>query len=104
YGVVGFQDVLDDYLTVDKIAKHAEFTHQPDEVMDSLAQKLLQPTMKNSIKYSIPILYVNPMSFSSPWSRRLRKNGAMLFRLWDRPVNALTKVCEYVNYKNRILN
>ncbi|MFW9867313.1 MAG: CoA-binding protein [Candidatus Thorarchaeota archaeon] len=104
YGVVGFQDVLDDYLTVDKIAKHAEFTNQPDEVMDSLAQKLLQPTMKNSKKYSIPILYVNPMSFSSPWSRRLRKNGAILFKLWDRPVNALAKVCEYVNYKNRFLN
>lgn len=101
YGVVGFQDVLDDYLKYDKIAKHADFQHQPAEVMDTLAQKLLLPTMKNSEKYSIPILYVNPMSFASPWSKRLRNNGAMLFKLWDRPVNALAKVCEYIDYKNR---
>ena len=100
YGVVGFQDVLDDYLKYDKIAKHADFQHQPAEVMDSLAQKLLLPTMKNSEKYSVPILYVNPMSFTSPWSKRLRKNGALLFQLWDRPVNALAKVCEYVDYKS----
>ena len=104
YGVVGFQDVLDDYLKYDKIAKHAEFQHQPSEVMDSLAQKLLLPTMKNSEKYSVPILYVNPMSFTSPWSKRLRKNGALLFKLWDRPVNALAKVYEYVEYKNRLNN
>ncbi len=104
YGVVGFQDVLDDYLKYDKIAKHAEFQHQPSEVMDSLAQKLLLPTMKNSEKFSIPILYVNPMSFTSPWSKRLRKNGALLFQLWDRPVNALAKVCEYVNYKKKYEN
>lgn len=101
YGVVGFQDVLDDYLKYDKIAKYAEFQHQPDAVMDSLAQKLLLPTMKNSEKYSIPILYVNPMNFASPWSKRLRKNGAILFTLWDRPVNALAKVYQYVEYKNR---
>ncbi|MFX0082743.1 MAG: acetate--CoA ligase family protein [Candidatus Hodarchaeota archaeon] len=101
YGVVGFQDVLDDYLQYDKIAKYAEFQHQSDEVMDSLAQKLLLPTMKNSEKYSVPILYVNPMSFTCPWSKRLRRNGALLFRLWDRPVNTLAKVCEYVEYKKR---
>jgi len=101
YGVVGFQDVLDDYLKYDKIAKHADFQHQPAEVMDTLSQKLLLPTMKNSEKFSIPILYVNPMSFTSPWSKRLRKNGALLFQLWDRPVNALAKVCEYVDYKSR---
>ena len=101
YGVVGFQDVLDDYLKYEKIAKNAEFQHQSDELMDSLAQKLLLPTMKNSREYSIPILYVNPMSFSSPWSKRLRKNGALLFQLWDRPVNALAKVCEYTEYKQK---
>lgn len=104
YGVVGFQDVLDNYLKVEKISKHAEFQHQPPEIMDSLVQKLLLPTLKNSEKYSIPILYVNPMSFSSPWSKRLRKNGALLFRLWDRPVNALAKVCEYADFKNKSKN
>ena len=99
YGVVGFQEVLDEYLTYDQIAKNAEFTHQPDEIVDSLAQKLLNPTMKNSQKYSIPLFYVNPMNFNSPWSKKLRKYGANLFKLWDRPVNALAKVCEYVEYR-----
>ncbi len=102
YGVVGFQEVLDEYLKYDQIAKHAEFQHQPDEIIDRLAQKLLQPTMNNSQKFSIPILYVNPMNFNSPWSKRLRKNGALLFKLWDRPVNALAKICEYVEYRKKV--
>ncbi|MHA2281566.1 MAG: acetate--CoA ligase family protein [Promethearchaeota archaeon] len=104
YGVVGFQDVLDDYLRNDKIAPYAEFKHQSTGVMDNLARKLILPTLENSKKYSIPILYVNPMSFTSPWSIRLRENGAILFQLWDRPINALAKVCEYVDFKNKIKN
>ena len=102
YGVVGFQEVLDEYLKYDQIAKNAEFQHQSDVVIDQLAQKLLQPTLNNSQKYSVPILYVNPMNFNSPWSKRLRKNGALLFKLWDRPVNALAKVCEYVEYIKKV--
>jgi acyl-CoA synthetase (NDP forming) len=101
YGVVGFQDVMDDYLQIEEIAKYAEFQHQPNEIIDSLSQKLLQPTLKNSEKYSIPILYVNPMSYTSPWSKRLRNNGAILFKLWDRPVNALAKICDYIDYRNK---
>ncbi|MFX0044050.1 MAG: acetate--CoA ligase family protein, partial [Candidatus Hodarchaeota archaeon] len=99
YGVVGFQDVIDDYLSYEEIAKHAEFQHQPEEVIDTLADKLVKPIIKNSEKYSIPILHISPMNFNTPWSRRLRKNGAILFRLWDRPVNALAKICEYVEFK-----
>ena len=102
YGVVGFQDVMDDYLQNEKIAKWAEFQNQTEEKMDELAEMLLLPTMKNSQKYSVPIFYINPMSFTSPWSKRLRKNGALLFKLWDRPVNALAKVCEYVSYKQKL--
>ncbi|MFX1503422.1 MAG: CoA-binding protein, partial [Promethearchaeota archaeon] len=102
YGVVGFQEVLDEYLKYDQIAKHAEFQHQPDENIDKLAHKLVEPTMSNSQKYSVPILYVNPMSFNSPWSKKLRNNGALLFRLWDRPVNALAKVCEYVEFRKKV--
>ncbi len=102
YGVVGFQDVMDDYLQNETIAKWAEFQNQSEENMDKLVEQLLQPTQKNSHKYSVPIFYINPMSFTSPWSKRLRKNGALLFTLWDRPVNALAKVCEYVSYKQKI--
>ncbi|MFX0027527.1 MAG: acetate--CoA ligase family protein [Candidatus Hermodarchaeota archaeon] len=102
YGVVGFQDVMDDYLSYKEIAKHAEFNHQSEEVIDSLAQKLVQPTIKNSKKYSVPILYISPMNFNTPWSKRLRENGAILFRLWDRPVNALAKISEYIEFKQRL--
>ena len=101
YGVVGFQDVMDDYLQNETIAKHADFPSISDEEQDKLASKLLQPTLKNSKKYSVPILYVSPMRYDSPWSMRIRNNGAMLFKFWDRPVNALAKVCEYVSFKNR---
>jgi acetyltransferase len=102
YGVVGFQDVMDDYLSYERIAKYAEFTNQPDEIIDSLAKKLVIPTVQNSKKYQVPILHVSPMPFNSPWSKRLRDNGFLLFRLWDRPVNALAKVCEYVDFKKNI--
>jgi acyl-CoA synthetase (NDP forming) len=101
YGVVGFQDVMDDYLSYKGIAKHAEFNHQPDEVIDALAKKLIQPTIKNSREYSVPILHISPMNFNTPWSKRLRENGAILFRLWDRPVNALAKICEYIEFKRK---
>ncbi|MFX0046899.1 MAG: acetate--CoA ligase family protein [Candidatus Hermodarchaeota archaeon] len=102
YGVVGFQDVMDDYLQNETIAKWAEFEILSADKMDKLAEQLLQPTQKNSQRYSIPIFYINPMSFTCPWSKRLRKNGALLFKLWDRPVNALAKVCEYISYKQKI--
>ena len=98
---MGFQEVLDEFLKYDQIAKHAEFQQQPDEIVDKMAQKLLKPTMQNSQKYQVPILYINPMSFTSPWSKRLRKNGALLFKLSDRPVNALAKVCQYVEYRQK---
>ena len=101
YGVVGFQDVMDDYLQNETIAKHADFPSISDEEQDKLAAKLLQPTLNNSIKYSIPILYVSPMRYDSPWSMRIRNSGAMLFKFWDRPVNALAKVCKYVMSKQQ---
>ena len=102
YGVVGFQDVMDDYLNYERIAKYAEFAHQPDKVMDGMARKLISSTLTNSKKYSVPILYVSPMCYTSPWSKRLRNNGALLFKYWDRPVNCLSKVCEYADFRRKM--
>jgi acyl-CoA synthetase (NDP forming) len=102
YGVVGFQDVMDDYLKNEKIAHNAEFGHQSDEDMNSFAKKLVEPTVNNSKKYGIPIIHVSPMPFNSPWSKRLRKNGFILFKLWDRPVNALAKICQYTLFIDKI--
>jgi len=39
------------------------------------------------------------MRFDSPWSKFIRNNGAILLKIGDRPVNALAKVCEYVDFK-----
>ncbi|MFW9929895.1 MAG: acetate--CoA ligase family protein, partial [Candidatus Thorarchaeota archaeon] len=103
YGVVGFQDVMDDYLNYERIAKYAEFTHQSDAVMNRMAKKLISPTIANSKKYSVPILYVSPMRYTSPWSKRLRTNNALLFKYWDRPVNCLSKISEYVEFKRKCL-
>jgi acyl-CoA synthetase (NDP forming) len=101
YGVVGFQDVMDNYLKYDKIIPYADFQKQNHTESDALAQKLIQPTQINSQKFSIPIFYVNPQNFSSPWSKKLRKNGAILFKLWDRPISCIAKICKYVNYKKK---
>lgn len=104
YGVFGFQDILEDFLQIEKIAQYAEFSHQPNDVMDSFAHKLIFPSVENSRKYSIPIIHINPMNFNSPWSKRLRKNGVLLFKLWDRPVNAIAKLCEYSDFLKKIRN
>ncbi|MFX1497631.1 MAG: acetate--CoA ligase family protein [Promethearchaeota archaeon] len=101
YGVYGFQDILDKYFKYDRIVKNAKFQQLPEEKVIKLAQNLIQPTIINSKKYSIPILYVNPMNLNSQWSKILRDNGAILFKLWDRPVNALAKIVDYVRFINK---
>ncbi|MFX0032857.1 MAG: acetate--CoA ligase family protein [Candidatus Hodarchaeota archaeon] len=104
YGVYGFQDVLDEYLKYEQIIKNAKFQQMSKEKVNKLAEDLIQPTIINSKKYSIPILYVNPMNLNSQWSKMLRNNGAILFKLWDRPVNALAKIMDYVRFINKLKN
>jgi acetyltransferase len=101
YGVVGFLDVIDNYLKYDKIARYAEFKKQDHNRSDDLAKKLVQPTVKNSYKYSVPIFHISPQNFNSPWSRRLRDNGFFLFRLWDRPIPLIKKLCEYAEFRRK---
>ncbi len=101
YGVVGFQDVMDNYLKYDKISPYADFQKQDYEKTEELVHKLIQPTLKNSKRFSIPIFYVNPQNFSTFWSKKLRENGAMLFKLWDRPISCIAKICEYVDYRRK---
>ena len=99
YGVVGFQDVMDHYLKYKEIAKYAEFKKQDHEKSKEFAKKLVQPTIKNSSKYSVPIFHISPMNFNSAWSRYLRENGAFLFRLWDRPIPCIKKLCDYAEFQ-----
>lgn len=99
YGVVGFQDVMDNYLKKEKIKNHAEFKEQDPVQSDALAKKLVQPTIENAKKYSVPIFHISPQNFNSPWSKRLRQNGAILFRFWDRPIPLIKKLCDYSEFK-----
>ncbi|MEJ2252486.1 MAG: hypothetical protein P8Y70_21080, partial [Candidatus Lokiarchaeota archaeon] len=99
YGTFGFQDVLLKLLKNEKIAKHAKFKDDGNENHKKPLEKILiPPTLENARKYSIPILYINPQSFSSPWSIKMRNEGAALFKYWDRPVRCIAKLCEYSNY------
>ena len=102
YGVVGFQDVMDNYLENETIAKYADFQKQNYEKSAEFAKKLLVPTIRNSKKYSVPIFHISPQNFNSFWSKQLRKNGAFLFRLWDRPIPIIVKLCEYAKFREDI--
>ncbi|GAG69305.1 unnamed protein product, partial [marine sediment metagenome] len=85
----------------DKISPYADFQKQDYKKSEELVQKLIQPTQRNSQKFSIPIFYVNPQNFSTFWSKKLRENGAILFKLWDRPISCIAKICEYTKYRRK---
>ncbi len=101
YGVVGFQDVMDHYLENEFIASHADFKKQNLEKSAEFNKKLIQPTIENSYKYSVPIFHISPQDFNSFWSKKLRENGAFLFRLWDRPIPCIKKLCEYADFRRK---
>ncbi|MBD3197946.1 MAG: CoA-binding protein [Candidatus Lokiarchaeota archaeon] len=100
YGAFGFQDVLRNLLENERIAKYEEF---PEEVKKDLPIEkfLVEPILKVSKRYSIPIFFINPQNYNSPWSKKIRSTGAILFKYWDNPVRCLTKICEYSEYINK---
>ncbi|MFX0073010.1 MAG: CoA-binding protein, partial [Candidatus Hermodarchaeota archaeon] len=104
YGVFGFLDVLKKYLKDEKIAKHINKEAFSSSNQEPLENVLLKPILKVSKRYSIPIVYINPENYSSPWSLKLREAGAILFQFWDRPVRCMAKICDYIDYKNKIKN
>lgn len=95
YGTFGFQDVLKKLLKNELIAKHADFQQVNDPKLPPLEKILMEPVLKASKRASIPIFFINPQNFSSPWSKKIRQTGAVLFQLWDRPVRCMAKLCEY---------
>lgn len=102
YGVFGFQDVLKNLLEYERVAKYEDF---PDQIKQDLPleKMLISPLLKMSKKYSIPVFFINPQNYNSPWSKKIRKTGAILFQYWDRPVRCLAKLCEFSEYKRRII-
>jgi len=102
YGVFGFQDVLAKYIKNEQIAKFAEFDNSTSDSKQPLEKILISPIIKASKEYSIPIVYINPQNYSSPWSRKIRESGAVLFQLWDRPIRCIAKLCDYAEYRRKI--
>lgn len=102
YGVFGFHDVLGKYLNNERIAKNIDLGEEFKNIPRNLEEILIRPTVKLSKRLSIPIIYVNPENYSSPWSKKIKECGGTLFQFWDRPVRAMAKICEYVEYKHKI--
>jgi acyl-CoA synthetase (NDP forming) len=103
YGVFGFHDVLGKYLINERIAKNIDMGEEFKYIKGNLEDLLVKPTLKLSKRLSIPIIYVNPENYSSPWSKKIRESGGILFQFWDRPVRALAKICDYVEFRKKFV-
>jgi acyl-CoA synthetase (NDP forming) len=98
YGVFGFKAMLN--MDDNPVAKYIEMPEQANITdLNNMDKLFIAPTMKLSKKHSIPIFYINPQSYANEWSNEIRGYGANVFNLWDRPVNALAKLCEYAEYR-----
>jgi len=98
YGVFGFKSMLN--MDDNPVAKYIEMPEQANITdLNNMDKLFIAPTMKLSKKHSIPIFYINPQSYANEWSNEIRGYGANVFNLWDRPVNALAKLCEYAEYR-----
>ena len=100
YGAFGFQDVLRNLLENERIAKYEDF---PDQLKKDLPleKMFVSPILEESKKHSIPIFFINPQNYNSPWSKKIRNTGAILFKYWDNPVRVLSKLCDYSEYRKK---
>jgi acyl-CoA synthetase (NDP forming) len=104
YGSIGFQDILPELMENDKISPYIEFREDMKERISEVDKLFIRPTIKLSQKHSIPIIYINPQSYNSQWSQKIRSHGGIVFKFWDRPVNCLAKICEYAEYRRNHSN
>ena len=98
FGVAGFYDDVDKMQEIE-LAKHLEQREGFDDLLKDLEKIIITPTVKISQKYSVPIIYINNQALASPWSKKVRKEGGVIFKFWDRPIKALAKICEYAEYQ-----
>lgn len=82
-----------------EISKYIDFREEFADQLKDLEKIIITPTIKNSQKYSIPIIYINTQNFASTWSNKVREAGGIVFQFWDRPVKALAKICKYAEYR-----
>jgi len=101
YGAFDVHAMGEYFLQNEIIKKHLDMGPKPPEI-NQMAQAFINPTIKASRKYSIPIFYVTANSSSGPWAKAMREWGANVFQLWDRPVRCMAKLCEYGQYQNQL--
>ncbi|TFF88199.1 MAG: CoA-binding protein [Promethearchaeota archaeon] len=106
YGAIGFQDLFNKAISYEKIAPYIEVREDMLKFTETLDDVLISPTIENSKKYGVPFIYVNPQPYTSDWSQKIRDKGGIVFKLWDKPVNCMAKICDYVDYlkKRDLLN
>jgi hypothetical protein len=107
YGAMGFQDMIS---RTDQNKKISEYLELPGDMagnltnnLDEMDKLLIAPGIKASHKYSVPIVYINPQSYSNPWSKKIREHGGIAFSFWDSPVNCLAKICDYAEYRRKAI-
>lgn len=99
YGAIGFHETMPALQQNEKIGPYIDFREDMAERMDEMDKIFIAPTIKASQKFGVPIIYINPQNFASHWSKKIREHGGIVFQYWDRPVNALAKIIEYLEYK-----
>ena len=102
YGAMGFRSMTTFDQQNNRISKHIELREDMRDRMDDMEKMVITPTIKNSQKHSIPVIYINPQSYANPWSKKIREYGGIVFQFWDRPVNCLAKICNYAEYRRNI--
>jgi len=100
YGVFGLQEVMLNYMKDERIAKNMQINPGPSGSDKPLEKLLVNPITAISRQSSIPVVYINPQNYSSEWSKKLRDAGALLFKLWDRPIRCLGKLIHYASFIN----
>jgi acyl-CoA synthetase (NDP forming) len=100
YGAMGFGS-LTSMDQNEKISKYIQLREDMTDKVGEMESFLIAPAIKDSHKYSIPIIYINPQSYADEWSNKIRVQGGIVHQFWDRPVNCLAKICDYTEYRSR---
>lgn len=102
YGAIGFQEQWSLASKDEKIGPYVQpppiAGENPTKSFREMDNVFIAPIIKLSEKCEIPIYYINPQNYACDWSQRIRKQGGIVFKLWDAPVACLAKLCEYSEY------
>ncbi|MHA2267734.1 MAG: CoA-binding protein [Promethearchaeota archaeon] len=101
YGAMGFGSLASSEQQNPQISQYLKMSTEMMDRMGEMDTFLIPPTIEASHKYSVPVIYINPQSYANEWSKKIREHGGIVFQFWDRPVNVLTKICDYAEYRRK---